>query len=390
VTKFLQWLLGRLPIGWLQLTHSKTRLAAAVAGVTFANVLVLVQLGIMGSFSESVRMSYQAIKGDVLISANDADTFFDGSKIPRQWSFRALSVPGVAAVMPVFLGAAKWVQADGSSIVFQAIGIDPTRPEFLGPGIPDPRGLLQADTAFADRTARGLDPKRLARVSPDDPITIEVMKRQLTLIGTVSFGGGFSGDGYIVVSDQTFMRMFPGRSSRAPDQILLSIERNAEPATVIEALKQTLPKEVLRIRSFDDAIAEDVRFQTTERPTGLVFGFGVVIGIIVGIVIVYQVLSTDVADHIAEYATFKAMGYKQSFLLGVVFEEAVILALAGFVPGIIISTGLYSVLSNATNLPIEMDADRALMVLAGTLISCMISGAIATRRLATADPADLF
>ncbi len=390
MTKFLQWLLGRLPIGWLQLTHNKSRLAAAVAGVAFANILVLVQLGIMSSFSESVRMSYQTIKGDVLISANDADTFFDGSNIPRQWSYRALSVPGVAAAMPVFLGAAKWMQPDGSSIMFQAIGIDPTRPEFLGPGIPDPRGLLQADTALADRSARGLDPKRLATVSFDDPIIIEVMNRQLTLIGTVSIGGGFSGDGYIVVSDQTFRRMFPDRSSGAPDHVLLLLEQDAEPAPVIAALKQVLPKGALRIRSLDDAIAEDVKYQTTVRPTGLVFGFGVVIGIIVGIVIVYQVLSTDVADHISEYATFKAMGYHQSFLLGVVFEEAVILALAGFLPGIIISTGLYSILSNATNLPIEMDASRALMVLAGTLFSCVISGAIATRRLATADPADLF
>jgi putative ABC transport system permease protein len=361
-----------------------------VAGVTFANILVLVQLGIMGSFSESVRMSYQAINGDVLISANDADTFFEGSNIPRQWSYRALSVPGVAAAMPIFLGKAKWIQPDGSSIEFQAVGIDPTRPEFLGPGISDPRGLLQANTALADRSARGLDPKRLATVSSDNPLTIEVMNQQLTLIGTVSFGGGFAGDGYIVVSDQTFMRMFPKRSSGAPDHILLVLEQDAEPAVVIEALTQLLPEEDLRIRSFDDAIAEDIKYQTTVRPTGLIFGFGVVIGIIVGIVIVYQVLSTDVADHIREYATFKAMGYNHGFLLGIVFEEAVILALAGFLPGIVISTGLYTVLSNATNLPIEMDLGRALMVFAGTLASCIISGAIATRRLATADPADLF
>jgi putative ABC transport system permease protein len=292
--------------------------------------------------------------------------------------------------MPIYLGTANWVQPDGSSIVFQALGIDPTRPEFLGPGIPDPRGLLQADTALVDRLARGLDPKRLARVSSDDPITIETMNRQLTLIGTVSVGGGFFSDGYIVVSDQTFVRMFPGRSSGAPDHVLLLLERDAEPTTVIAALKQLLPKETSRIRSLDDAIAEDIKDQTTVRPTGLIFGFGVAIGIIVGIVIVYQVLSTDVADHISEYATFKALGYNQSFLLGVVFEEAVILALAGFLPGVIISIGIYSVLSSATNLPIEMGLDRALMVLAGTLASCVISGAIATRRLATADPADLF
>lgn len=106
--------------------------------------------------------------------------------------------------------------------------------------------------------------------------------------------------------------------------------------------------------------------------------------------IVYQVLSTDVADHLSEYATFKAMGYSQSFFLGIVFEEALVLAVFGFIPGLIVSLGLYFGMSIATGLPIEMDLGRVVMVFFGTLAACAISGAIATRRLAGADPADLF
>ena len=128
----------------------------------------------------------------------------------------------------------------------------------------------------------------------------------------------------------------------------------------------------------------------TERPIGVVFGFGVIIGIMVGIIIVYQVLSTDVADHLAEYATLKAIGYRDSYFLGIVFEEALILALLGFLPGVLISIALYGAASSATGLPIVMDMTRPLLVLAGTILMCMISGAIATRRLAAADPADLF
>lgn len=379
-----------MPIGWLQLTHSKTRLIAAVGGVTFANILVLVQLGIMGSFNDSVRMSYGAIKSDLLISAHDTNTFLDGSNLPRQWSFRALSVPGVAAATSVYLGSAPWTQPDGSSIVFQVIGIDPTRPEFIGAGLPETSGLLVADTAFVDRVTRGLNPKLITNLSADKPLTIEVINQQLKIIDTVSIGLGFAGDGYLVISDQSFMRLFPNRSLGAPDHILLSLDQNADPQSVITALKKLLPEETLRIRTLDEAISDDIKYQTTKRPTGLIFGFGVGIGIIVGIVIVYQVLSTDVADHMAEYATFKAMGYSQKFLLGIVFEEAIFLAVAGFIPGILISTGIYSVLAKATNLPIEMSVSRALMVLIGTILSCMISGAIATRRLASADPAELF
>ncbi len=111
---------------------------------------------------------------------------------------------------------------------------------------------------------------------------------------------------------------------------------------------------------------------------------------LVGLIIVYQVLSTDVADHIKEYATFKAIGYPQRFFLSIVFEEAFILGILGFIPGILIAIGLYAVVANVTSLPLAMSGQRAIGVLVATIVMCMISGAIATRRLARANPADLF
>lgn len=68
-------------------------------------------------------------------------------------------------------------------------------------------------------------------------------------------------------------------------------------------MKAVLPAYDSLVRPVAEAFEKDRAFQTTQRPVGLVFGFGVVIGLLVGIVIVYQVLSTDVADHLKEYAT---------------------------------------------------------------------------------------
>jgi len=140
--------------------------------------------------------------------------------------------------------------------------------------------------------------------------------------------------------------------------------------------------------------AEFVQFEENywrvASPVGFVFGMGTAMAFVVGVVIVYQVLSTDVNAHLQEYATFKAMGYHNSYLLGVVFEEAIILAFLGFIPGAILPLGLYSVAANATALPIYMTTSRALTVLGLTVVMCMISGAIATRRLQSADPADMF
>jgi putative ABC transport system permease protein len=84
------------------------------------------------------------------------------------------------------------------------------------------------------------------------------------------------------------------------------------------------------------------------------------------------------------------MGYKNLFLEFVVFQEAIILAILGYIPGFAISLGLYDLAKNATFLPIDMKPDRALIVVILTVIMCSISGLVAVRRLRKADPADVF
>ena len=344
----------------------------------------------MGAFSEATRVSYSGLSADIIISASDANDLFDGSNVARRRMFQALAVPGVSEACPLFVGMTPWLQEDGSKIEFRTTALDPGRPSFFGPTIGDVDCLKLPNNVLLDRDARGLKPDLLSKASLEKPLLFEARGQQLAVVGTVGFGGGFSGDGYMVVSDQTFMRLFPARMSGAPNHILLKVDSGKDPRLVAERLRVALPMESLKIRSFADAIEEDIIYQTTRRPTGLIFGFGVAIGVIIGIVIVYQILSTDVADHLREYATFKAMGYSQSFFRSIVLEEAVLLGVAGFFPALLVSLGVYVVMAKATGLPIAMGPERVVLVFLGTLISCALSGIVAMRKLANADPADLF
>jgi putative ABC transport system permease protein len=251
-------------------------------------------------------------------------------------------------------------------------------------------GLRMIDTALIDDRMRGIAPGALAGIGPETPMRFEVKGRTVAAIGTITVGAGFSADGAVVVSDQTFLRLFPQRIAGTPSHVLLSVAPGQDAAAVAERIAAALADAPVKVRSFERAMADDLAYQTTQRPTGVIFGFGVFIGVLVGIVIVYQVLATDVADHLKEYATFKAMGYRHGFFLGVVLEEAVILALMGFGPGVVLASGIYAVMAEATGLPVVMDPARAAAVFAGTVAACALSGAIATRRLAAADPAELF
>ena len=67
-----------------------------------------------------------------------------------------------------------------------------------------------------------------------------------------------------------------------------------------------------------------------------------------------------------------------------------ILAVLGFFPGVAVSLGLYYITRTATNLPMYMTIIRGIQVLFLTIIMCAISGTIATSKLQSADPADMF
>ncbi|PCI85858.1 MAG: ABC transporter permease [Hyphomicrobiales bacterium] len=391
MSALLTRILGRMPIGWLQLVHNKGRLAAALAGVAFANILVFVQLGMLGAITATTVQPYSLLKADIMISSADSNTLEDGGNVARQYMLRALSVPGITAAAPIYIGKLSW-QVDerrSSTLMAMALPVDAgdfisskLRAQFLHLALPD--------TAIIDRGTRGGSPEIFDKITLDHPVVYELNNRQIQFVDTMLVGAGFTSDGNILMADQSFLHLFANRSSSAPSHLLLQVEEGASVARSIELLQQILPTDILRIRSLADAQADDSSYQTTERPIGIIFGLGTLVGILVGLVIVYQVLSTDVADHLKEYATFKAMGYGQPFFLGVVFEEALILAIMGFIPGILASLGLYQILEAKAGVPVDMTAARAIVVLLGTLAACTLSGAIATRRLARADPADLF
>ena len=178
------------------------------------------------------------------------------------------------------------------------------------------------------------------------------------------------------------------RQASEVDIGLISLKPGADVEQVREQLAAGLPNDVkvLTLEGF----AEIEKNYWASTGIGFIFGLGVVVGFIVGIVIVYQILYSDVSDHLPEYATLKAIGYSDRYLLGVLTQEALLLAILGYIPGFILSFGLYQVAYAATLLPIAMTLERAGSVLVLTIIMCSVSGAIAMRKLRSADPADVF
>lgn len=384
-------LFGRLPVGWLQLRHHRMRLAAAVAGVAFANMLVFVQLGILSAMNDVVRTSYSPFRADIVISPSNANTLTDGATLARRVVFQAIAQPGVAAAAPLYVGQVAWERPNVPATSLIVYALPPESKRFAGAAIAEQLDAVSAPMrAILDALSRDVDPAWAARASPDTPLEFEVDGKAVAAIGSYSMGAGFGWDGSLVVSDLTFMRLIRQRSMGTPSHVLVDLESGMEVAPALAQLRAALSMEPVKVRSFTQAVEDNVSFQATEVPMGSIVGAGVLLGLLVGVVIVYQVLATDVAAHLRDYATFKAIGYSHPYILGVIFEQALILAVLGFLPGLASASAIYALLAHATDLPFGMDVGRSLTVFVGTLMACMLSGALAARRLRTIDPAELF
>jgi putative ABC transport system permease protein len=219
---------------------------------------------------------------------------------------------------------------------------------------------------------------------------VQLSGKEVQVAGVFTLGASFAADGNAITSDSTFLNLFPGRQPNEIDVGMIKLQPNANPEQVKRQLQALLPRQEVIVLTLDEFANREKEYWANSTAIGFIFTLGTVVGFIVGVVIVYQILYSDVADHLPEYATLKAMGYKNKYLMGVLLQQAVILAVLGFIPSLGVSWFVYSLAQSATLLPIRMTTERAITVFILTLIMCMGSGAIALRKLNQADPADIY
>ena len=389
--RFIHQLQRRTPLGWLQLSHEPGRLLVALAGIAFADLLMFMQLGFQAALYDSNTTVDRIMLADVFLLSPKALNLQNLSTFSRRRLLQALDVPGVQTASSLYINPITWKNPQTHlSATVQVLAFDPDQPALNLPEVNQQLDKIKLpDVVLFDRGTRGAYTEVVAQLDQGKRVTTEVDNRTLTLAGLFRLGASFGADGNLMASDQTFLRLFPRRDAASVSLGLLCLQSGYNPQTIAAALKAHLPDDVRGLTA-----AEYVKFEEdywrSATPIGFVFGLGTAMAFAVGVVIVYQVLSTDVNAHLKEYATFKAMGYQNTYLLSVVFAEAIILAFIGFIPGAILPIGLYALAAKATALPIFMTLARAVTVMMLTSAMCMMSDAIATHKLQWADPADMF
>ena len=384
-------IIRKIPLSWLQLTREKPRLLVAMAGIAFADILMFMQLGFQAALFDSATQMHQNFRGDLMLMSPQARNLTYMDTFPRRRLYQAMSLDGVESADAAYINFVDWKHPqtrEKTSIL--VLGFDPEKSVFTLPEVDRNLDTLKLpDTVLFDQGSKGDYQTIIAQVNQNKSITTEIADRKINIVGLFTVGSSFGADGNLIVSDLNFLRIFPRTKPESISLGLITLKPGSDPQLVAKALQANLPNDV-KVLTHQEFIEFEKAYWQKSTPIGFIFSLGTMMGFIVGVIIVYQILYTDVADHIAEYATLKAMGYKNLYLLIVVFQEALILSVLGYIPSIALSTGLYALTRSATNLPLFMALDRAIQVLVLTIVMCGISGAIAMRKLQSADPADIF
>jgi putative ABC transport system permease protein len=383
----------KTPLAWRNLVHNKVRTVVAVAGVAFAVVLIFMQFGFRGAVMTTATLIYDALEFDVLLRSTEYLHFADARSFPESRLPAAASAPGVGDVAPFYVQLNEWRNPhSGARRGILVMGVSPARPAFRMDEVRrQARRLTSPEFVLIDRRSR-------REFGPQDPagfgeadvgVQASLGLGVVRIAGHFALGAGLAADGSVITSDRGFARVTPGRTVEDVTFGLATIEEGANPADVAARLNSLLPGD-LEALTRSQVEAMEIHRWLNETPIGLIFRMGVAIALVVGVAIVYQVLSSDVTAHLREYATLKAMGYADGKLSRVVVGQALILALLGFVPGLIASLILYEITSYFANIPIEMTWSRVAGVLALTIFMCAASGIAALRKVWVADPAELF
>jgi putative ABC transport system permease protein len=375
----------RVPLAWRILTYDKRRTALALIGIFMAILLVFVELGFFYAVPRGGLLLYDNMRFDLLLTSNQYEYQAQPGAFPLNQLERARSSPDVAEATPIYFGFAKWKSGEGDlwPDVFM-IGFDPASHIFIPDSINRQAAVLdRVDTVLVDGSTRQIfGPLSAGRV-------VEIDDRKVTIGGQYVVGTGFMGLGVALTSTANFARLFPQRGSAIVNLGAIRLKAGVDPSRAAGEL-QKLAGAGTRILTRQELDAQETAYWTTRTSVGIIFGSGLLISLVVGTMIVYQIVSTQVGRQLPQFATLKAIGYRDRSLAATVSAMSLLIVIAGFIPALAAALGLYSLIRQETLLPVMMSEMRLLAVFVAALGMAVISALLSVWVLQRADPADVF
>ena len=399
MSRFTSWFarlnLNDLPLAWLQLKRQPIRYLVAVTGIGFAALLMYMQLGFQSGLLKSATKFYNALETDLVLISPATVNSGSYQQFPQSQLFQALGIEGVRETIPLYIANINAQQLNGiKPTSLRMIGYDPDLKVLNVPSINDQRdrlktpGFVLFDT-LGSTIKTGPVGKTFKTDGPFDMVSSD-FEKTFRIKGLFSLGSTFVADSNLIGSEATALQLASRQINYGEISLGLIRLENPSNAKRVQKNLQAIYGNEVQVLTKPELIQQERDYWNNVSSFGVIFGFGTIMGLLVGGVVVYQVLYTDVSDHLKEYATLKAMGFSSKFILIVVIQEAVLLGVSAFIPATLMSSVLYAGLSAVSGIELQMTAGKSFFVGVLTISVCAIASAIAIRKLSDADPASVF
>ena len=377
-------------LAWRQLRYEKTKTLAAIVGIIFATILVFMQLGFKESLFRSAASVPRRLKGDLFLLHKQTNVLWQAIKFPRYELFRAYGHPAVREVKTLYTSILPWKNPEkknkNSILIF---AFDPREIVIDNAKLLEKQHLLtQKDTALFDECSRAnFGP--IKELLKNGPVETEISDKKIRVLGSFRLGTSFAAGGNIVMSEESFFSLCPTRVRRNMDVGIICLNPGENLLEIQKDLKNFL-NPVVSVFTKEELVAHEEKYWRKNSPISFIFGFGMAMALVVGMIVVYQILFTDITNHLSEYATLKAVGFPQGYFVETVVSSSLILACIGFFPGMILSFFLYRLAESKIFIEMYLTGTEILWIFFLILVMCILSGLLALNRLRAANPADLF
>ena len=365
------------------LLDDKGRFLTTVAGVAFAVALVYVQVGLFIGLLASASITIDRMDADLWVVAHNTPNVDFANPFPESFVQRIRSVAGVE-------------RADNLLVWFATVSL--------------PGGAKESAVIYALRDfSRWNLPWKILEGSPEDlrrgryvmldesatrrfgPFAVgdhrEFSGHRLKVIGRTAEARSFTTSPIAFLDYRVAQSLTPGELDHRTTYVVVKLEPGADARAIAGEIRERLPYHDVHTRAEWSKLSRDYWIESTGL--GLTMFLTVSLGCLVGVIVVAQTLYTSTTEHLAEFATVKAIGGRDRDIYGVIVEQASIAACLGYLVGTTATLSMVPLLARI-DMPLVVLPDLAAFLFLGTLGFCLIASAWSFRRIAALDPAIVF
>ena len=362
------------------LRHDWRRFLPGLLSVTFAGVLMLVQLGLLLGMFGTVTVLIDSSRAALWVSSPAAESIDLAQPIPARLVATVRQRSEITRSEPLSLTDVLWHSPHGAKLSVSLIGLEPSNDALACPR------ALQAGLceALIEPMAVIVDEADLDKLEITPGEFAEVNGRRVRVIAA-SRGLRTIGSAYVFASTQTVRALLDGN----PDDtsfVLASL-----PTPLAESTREALQTELgprYRAWTRHEFSNASQRYWLGESGVGAGFLFSSLLGLVIGVVITSQTLRAAILGSVREYAAYRAIGVPASSLMQVVLHQALWIGGAGVLLTLLTSVGIQA-LAHAFDVPLRLSVAAVVLAASVGLMTAAVSGVLTLRELYRLEPAEL-